>query len=288
MAFMYPPLAELFQDISIPISPLLVHLLIITISAGLSMYGIFGLVRHSKTFSSNWHLLAIAFALMAFMPVGDMFEHLELWPGAEYWHHFHLFAGVVAFYFMHYFITRMDSPVVESDKKAAATLLVLSALAVLFVYFEETFGDTYSWVLGGIYAVLVLVSLVYLKFLWDIVHRARKAEAAFSLKTFFISMMPIISMSLFILTFTGILAEAMMDVLPNSESNHLLVFLIALQNPLYLILAMTLAAYAYVGARIHAFYAPIEKFVTSKMAKGATSKGQLSIVGARRRKKARK
>lgn len=274
MAFLYPQLSEIFSSVGTPLSPLLSHMLMLFMGYCLSLYGLYGVIKYSKTFSKNWHLLAAAFALMAFMPLGDIMEHLEFWPGMEYWHHFHLFAGVVAFYFLHSFIKNVDAAKPESALKTAVTLLVLSAVAVAFVYFEETYGDDNAWVLNIIYAVCIVVAAIYVKFLWDIWHNARNAESAFSLKTFFTSMLPIISISLFVLTFTGILAEAMNDTVPDVETNQIFLFLVALQNPLFMILAMTLTCFAYMGAKVQAFYAPIEKFIAGK---GRTKKGRVAV-----------
>lgn len=254
MGFFYPSISDAFEIGTTGVTSILIHLLVLLLSTGISLYGLWGVVKYSRDVSKNAHLLHIAFALIAFIPIGDLFEHFDYAPGMDFWHHMHLFAGIAAFYFLHKFAVTADAGQVE-PKNSIIVLIAMLILGTGVYLVEESFEKTYPVLVITSYIFLITVMSYFTYFLLEIVQKAKKTEAAFSLKSFSMAMIPIIAACLFVLTFTAIVAEFALDVFPlKSHSNPFILFLVALQNPLYLMLAMTLAGFAYMGEKIRIFY----------------------------------
>ncbi len=270
MGFNFAPLSAL-SDLGSPASVfLLAHIIVLAASFILSLYGLYGLLKYARGISKNNALIA-AFALGSFIPLGDILEHFELFPSADFWHHMHIFGGVFALYFMHRFALTMDSG--ETDFRRDALFPAIAGIIVVAAFYnEDALGRAFPLIIWGIYAAAVIFLLGSIYFLFDISRRARKAESAFSLKTFAISMVPLISLALFVIAITSMGAEILLDIanvraVPAAVQT-LTVFLIAAQNLLYPLLAMTLLGFGYMSGKIYNLYAPIRKFLESKGQKG--------------------
>lgn len=267
----YPSILDLFNPSAQSVTGLLMHMLTLLVCIGLSFYGLMGVVKYTSRISKNWHLIGIAFALMTFIPIGDMFEHLVIYPGTEFWHHMHIFASVAAFYFIYRFVMLMDADNAESTRKSFLILAAIAVIAVGFAWAEMAFEDTIRIIYLLVYGLLTASTLVLAFALYRILGKLGKLETAFSLKSFIISMIPIISTSLFLVTVGSILAEFIKDSLPTLVDASAVLVLIAAVNIFYIILAMALTGFAYMSGKINSFYSPIGSFLKSKGMKGQIS-----------------
>ncbi len=266
----YPAIRELFNPGLQEVTGLLIHLVVLFASIMLSFYGLRNFARYTVTLSKNTHLLGIAFALITFIPIGDMFEHLELFPGTSFWHHMHIFTNVAAFYFIYRFVQLIDAKEREDMGKSAALLVAITVFGIVFSESEEMFKAglfgtlPYHYVIGTTYiALFIAIFWISWKFL-DQISNLGKMESAFSLKSFAISMIPIISACLLATGATSLTAEFIRDIIPSIKSHPFVLLMVASVNVFYLSLAMTLVGFGYMAEKIHGFYAPIEKFVARK------------------------
>ncbi len=255
---------------------LLAHLLVLAASIMLGAYGLYKSLKYSRENPRNTKLLLVAFALIAFIPLGDFFEHLNLFPGGDFWHHAHLFAAVFAFYFFYLFATSIGSETVPDLGKAGVLPAILAFILMAVFYNEPWFEDNYPLVLTVIYLAAISAIVAYMVLLLRIARTIGSIEKTFfSLKSFSFSlaMIPLISVSLFAVASTSILAEAMMDLVQeNAATSMVALVLVAAQNPLYIMLMMTVTGYGYISEKMYNFYTPIREFL-SKAKGGKARKG---------------
>lgn len=269
MAF-YSTVAEFFIPGSQLIPGLLIHMIVLLAAIALSFYGIYTTAKYTVRLSKNVHLLRLAFALMAFIPVGDIFEHLVIYPGTEFWHHMHIFASMAAFYFFYRFVMLIDAPEAEDMEKSYVTLAVIIIASVAFTTLHDAFieknGSPVLFL--AVYGALACISAVFAYNLFQMLNKMKKVETTFSIRAFLASMIPIISTSLFLVTGASLFAEFILDTKPELSSQPWMISLIAGVNVFYLLLAVSLAYFGYMAKQINAFYSPIDNFLKSKGKKG--------------------
>ncbi|VVB98648.1 Uncharacterised protein [uncultured archaeon] len=276
MADFYPPNGELFAAGSIDVTPLLIHVLVLALSFVLSAYGIYGVIKYGRSASKNRHLLLTVFVLVALMPLFDLFQHFNVAPDDDFWHHAHLLMGVTAFYFIYRFAMSIDSKGPSENPRTSLVIIFgVLLLTYLFAGLETASMDSVPYVFAGAYTLILIFVIHFASLLREIMGKMGKLETAFSLKSFAVSVIPLISFMLFLLVFISVLTEYILDIFPQYAGSPVLLALIAIQNPLYIMLAMTLVGYAYIASRITAFYAPLAKFVEKKKSKG--KKGHIRL-----------
>lgn len=242
---------------------LFIHIITLIVGVLLSFYGLWGLVKYTTKIFKNWHLLGIAFAIIVFIPTASLFEHFDYFPSPDFWHRIVMFASVAAFYFVYRFVLTIESKEQENFRKSALELLAITAISVIFSVQQNLFEDSDPIKVIIVYSSLFGMVVFFTYLLFEILRKVRKMEASFSLKSFVITMSQPISFALFILTATSVLIEFIIGI-SKSTSHPFTVFLIIIQNPFYIMLAMTLACFTYIGTKVHNFYSPIEKFLQVK------------------------
>ncbi len=270
------PISEL-ANLQSPASVVLLgHLLVLAASIMLGAYGLYKSVKYSRENPRSAKLLLVAFALIAFIPLGDFFEHLNLFPNGDFWHHAHLFAGVFAFYFFYLFAASIGSETVPELGKAGVLPAILAFILMAVFYNEPWIEDNYPIILTIMYLAAISAIVAYVVLLLRIARTVGQIEKTFfSLKSFSfsIAMIPIISVSLFAVASTSILAEVIRDLVQeNAAAGMVALVLIAAQHPLYIMLMMTVTGYGYISQKMYNFYTPIREFL-SKAKGGRARKG---------------
>ncbi len=195
----------------------------------------------------------------------------------------HIFSSVVAFYFLYKFVMVIDAPEPEPFKNYGYPLALVLAVSVVFSATEEYFEDNFPLLYMLFYVFLAAATIWAVYVLMKILTKVKIEGTAFSLKSFAIAMVPIVSICLFLLTLGSVIAELAVDVFKGVASVPLIFVLIAALNVFYVMTAMTLTGFAYMGGRIYSFYSPIAKFIQSHGAKA--SKGALMLPAAKKSKK---
>ncbi len=282
MVFYHIPLGEALKELSegfiggSPSAPgLLVHMIALFIGVVLCAYALLKIMRCASGISRNANLLVLACVLITSIFLFDIFEHFDFAPGADFWHHIHIFSSVAAFYFLYRFAVTVDSLVQIDWKRVYAELLLISLIALPFSYYEVWLEGNYPFVLIAVYSLLVITTLVSLYLLLEIVRHTKDIGNSFSLKHFSISMIPLVSISLLFLVASVVFVEYVQDLV--SEQFYTAPVMLALIASQFfsLMTATSLLAFAYGAEKIYNFYAPIRAFVESR--KKNVSKGRVRV-----------
>lgn len=248
---------------------LIIHIVALVISIALSLYGVYAIARHAGSISKNGRLLLIASLVIASMPITDLVTRWDVVPGENFWHAISILSGVFGLYFTHRFAMVMDAREAENERVATLELIVAALAAIAFYPVTEFFKNSYPALFVLVYALLGIALIWLIALVFRIIGKVRSEGAAFSLRSFSLSMIPLISLSILCLSLVQIPAEIMVVVLKMSPLHPLMIVLLGAQISLYVVTAMLMAAFGYLATKISVFYGPIEKFVAARKKKTA-------------------
>lgn len=264
----YPEITQSFNASLQGPTGILIHVIILIAASAFSFYGLRAVVKYVPRISKNAHLLMITFALMTAIPTWDLFEHLAIYPGDEFWHHMHIFASIAAFYFLYRFVMRIDDEEKEDSEKSIVTLLVIAIAAVAFTTLHGAFTSQNGShaLFFMVYGAFALITAVFTYNLFQMIGKMKKMESGFSLRAFLMSMIPLIALALFLVTATALIVEFIADT-TDMINQPVVLMLIASANVSYLLLGISLFGFGYMSQQIQRFYAPIDAFVKNRAKK---------------------
>ncbi|VVB98441.1 Uncharacterised protein [uncultured archaeon] len=254
--YSYPNPVDLVTPDSWLASGVFLHAFILVSTFVLSIYAVRSLIKNGEKISKNWRVLAIAFGLISVMPVIDLFTHASVLQTETFWRHLELFIALVTFNYIHRFIVTVNNAEPDGMKTHVSVLIGVFLFSVIFSELERLIQGVNPELMAVVYAILFVAVVWTLYTLLRIVSKATRAEGAFSMRAFTISIIPMLSVALFLFSAAMLVSEAVDDLAPQLSVQPILLVVSASLNVFYLGLATVLIGFAYTGSEVMKFSTP--------------------------------
>lgn len=244
------------------------HMVFIIFLGLTSLVGLYIVITHYNKLFVRWKRLAVAFAFIFGIALGETLEHTDLLPGGHFWHYVHLASGVVALYFLYAFTSKWDFKQPEDKVRVLgeAVLAAVIMLGSLYALFSlEAAGNVDIDAI--LFVTLTLITLFILAKTWTNISRLNASlQNTFSLKVFLLTsaLYGLVAVLFLLVLDVDFMGTALTTLGHNPYTTLARIF----QNMLYVVLSATMMAFAFVTMRADKYYAPIASFLSQAKKKG--------------------